>query len=107
MISLIYTTTSNKEEAESIGKTIVKERLGGCSNIINNIDSIYWWENNIEKDKETILLIKTLEENVEKVINRIKEIHSYENPCILAIPISNVSDSYLKWLKEEVEIKDK
>lgn len=103
MMVLIYVTTSNGEEAINIGETIVKERLAACSNIISEMKSIYWWEGNLEKDNESILILKTMEENINKIISRIKEIHSYDNPCIIALPVLNVSDSYLKWLKEEID----
>ncbi|MBZ9571106.1 divalent-cation tolerance protein CutA [Methanobrevibacter sp. TMH8] len=104
MIALIYVTTSNEEEAMNIGETIVKERLAACSNIISEMKSIYWWEGNLEKDNESILILKTIEENINKIISRIKEIHSYENPCIIALPILNASDSYLKWLEREIDL---
>lgn len=103
MMALIYVTAGDEEEAVNIGETIVKERLAACSNIISDMKSIYWWEDDIEKDNEVIIILKTLEENVETIINRIKEIHSYDNPCIIAIPVLNVSSSYLKWLKEEIK----
>lgn len=103
MMALIYVTTSNDKEAMNIGETIVKERLAACSNIISDMKSIYWWEGAIEKDNESILILKTLEENINPIISRIKEIHSYENPCIIALPVLNASDSYLKWLKQEID----
>lgn len=103
MIALIYVTTNNEEEAMNIGETIVKERLAACSNIISEMKSIYWWEGSLEKDNESILILKTIEENTNKIISRIKEIHSYENPCIIALPVLNASDSYLKWLEGEID----
>jgi periplasmic divalent cation tolerance protein len=102
MMALIYITTRDEEEATAIGELIVKERLAACSNIIPDMKSIYWWEGSIEKDNEAILLLKTLEENVDKVISRVKEVHSYDNPCIIALPVLATSDNYLKWLKEEI-----
>lgn len=102
MIAIVYITCSNEEEAIKIGKHIVEERLGGCSNIINNMKSIYWWENTVEEDEEVVLLIKTLDEKVKDIIKRVKELHSYDNPCILAIPTISHSDSYYEWLKEEI-----
>ena len=99
---LIYVTTSNEEEATAIGELIVKERLAACSNIISDMKSMYWWDGRLEKDNEAILILKTLEENVDKIIDRIKEVHSYDNPCIIALPVCNASDDYLKWLKEEI-----
>ncbi len=101
MIAMIYITTSNEDEAVEIGKTMVKNRLAACSNIIKDMKSIYWWNNTIEEDEEAILILKTLENNVDKIIKKTKEIHSYDNPCIIAIPIINASDSYLKWIEEE------
>ncbi|MDR0900904.1 MAG: divalent-cation tolerance protein CutA [Methanobrevibacter sp.] len=103
MMALVYITTSNKEEAIKIGSAIVKERLAACSNIIKDMGSIYWWNGEIENDNEAILLLKTLEKNVSKIIARTKELHSYENPCIVALPIIAGSDSYLEWIKEEVQ----
>jgi periplasmic divalent cation tolerance protein len=103
MIALIYITTSNEDESLKIGNILVKERLCACSNIIRNIESIYWWENKIENDNESVLILKTLEEKVEEVIKRVREIHTYDNPCILALPVLNVSNSYLKWLKKEIK----
>ena len=103
MMALIYITTNDQEEAINIGEIIVKERLAACSNIISNMKSIYWWEGNLEKDDEAILILKTLEKNVDKIIKRVKEIHSYDNPCIIALPVLNVSDSYLQWIKEEID----
>ncbi|KZX16490.1 divalent-cation tolerance protein CutA [Methanobrevibacter cuticularis] len=103
MIALIYITTSNEEEALKIGSKMVKERLAACCNVIKDMKSIYWWENKIANDNESILLLKTLDKNVDKIIQKVEEIHSYENPCILALPIIKSSDSYLKWIEEEIE----
>lgn len=100
-MNLIYVTTSDEKEAMSIGEIIVKERLAACANIVSDMKSIYWWEGNLEKDNESILILKTIDENVLALIDRVKEVHSYDNPCIIAIPISNGSDSYLKWIKNE------
>ena len=103
MMALIYITTSNEEEAMNIGEIIVKERLAPCCNVISDMKSIYWWEGNLEKDTEGILIFKTLEKNVDNIIKRVKEVHTYDNPCIIALPILNVSDSYLSWLKKEID----
>ena len=103
MMAIIYVTTSNEEEALKIGTYIVKKRLAACSNIIKDMQSIYWWENNLENDNEAILILKTIEENVDEIIAKVKKIHSYDNPCIIALPVVNASDSYLNWLKEEIK----
>jgi len=103
MMAIIYITVSNEEEALKIGTHIVKERLAACSNIIKEMKSIYWWENKLENDEEAILILKTVEEKVDEIIAKVKEIHSYDNPCIIALPVIKASDSYLDWLNEEID----
>lgn len=102
MHALVYITTSGKEESKKIGKTIVEERLAGCVNIIPAIESLYWWKGEIEEDNESVLIAKTKVSNIENIIKRVKEIHSYENPAILAIPIINGSKDYLDYLDAEI-----
>lgn len=100
--ALVYITTSGEEESKKIGRTIVEERLAGCVNIVSAIESLYWWKGEIEEDNESILIAKTKVSNVENIIKRVKEIHSYENPAILAIPIIEGSKDYLDYLDGEI-----
>jgi len=102
MYALVYITTSGEKESKKIGRTIVEERLAGCINIISTIESLYWWKGEIEEDKESILIVKTRVGNIENIIKRVKEIHSYENPAILAIPIIEGSKEYLDYLDGEI-----
>lgn len=106
MFALIYITTSSEDESSLIGEKLVSERLVGCANIISDIKSFYWWQGNLEKDQESILLVKSLVSKVDDIIKRVKELHSYENPAIIALPIINGSQDYLNWLKEEIENDD-
>lgn len=103
MFALIYITTSSEDESSLIGEKLVSERLVGCANIIRDIKSFYWWQGNLEKDQESILLVKSLVSKVDDIIKRVKELHSYENPAIVALPIINGSQDYLNWLEEEIE----
>ena len=102
MYVLVYITTSGEKESKKIGRIIVEERLAGCVNIIPTIESLYWWKGEIEEDSESILIAKTKVSNIENIIKRVKEIHSYENPAILAIPIIEGSKSYLDYLDGEI-----
>ncbi|PKL66342.1 MAG: divalent-cation tolerance protein CutA [Methanobacteriales archaeon HGW-Methanobacteriales-1] len=106
MFALIYITTSSEDESTIIGEKLVSERLVGCANIISDIKSFYWWQGNLEKDQESILLVKSLVSKVDDIIKRVKELHSYENPAIVALPIINGSKDYLNWLKEEIETEN-
>lgn len=86
----------------SIGRTLVSEKLVACVNIIDGMTSCYWWEGNIEEANEAILFAKTSEKQVEKVIFKVKEIHSYEVPCIVSMPIEQGNPDYLAWISESV-----
>jgi len=98
----IYITCKNKTEAKKISLVLIKKRLAACCNIFP-IESIYWWQKRIFKNKETVLIVKTLKKNFKKIEKEVKRLHSYEVPCILEIPIKGGNLEYLKWLKKEVK----
>lgn len=102
MYAIVYITTSGMDESEKIANVLVEEKLAGCTNIIPSIKSIYLWKGDIESDSESIVMAKTRVSNVESIIKRVKEIHSYDIPCILAIPIIEGSKDYLEWLESEI-----
>lgn len=99
---LTYITTANRDEATAIGNALVSEKLAACVNIVDGMTSIYRWKGEICTDNETVLLAKTTEENFTRLSNRVKELHSYECPCIVSIPITNGRAEYLNWLAEQV-----
>ncbi|AUB56726.1 divalent-cation tolerance protein CutA [Methanobacterium subterraneum] len=103
MYSMVYITASGVEESKKIAKTLLNERLVACANIISGMESIYWWDGSLEEDVESILLVKTRSELVDKVIDRVGEIHSYQTPCALEIQIKRGSENYLDWLDNSLE----
>lgn len=103
MYAFIYITTSEKDESRNIGTKLVQERLAACINIVPSIDSVYLWKGEIEEDNESLLIVKTKTKNIDKIIKRVKEIHSYETPAILAIPIIDGSKDYLDYLDSEMD----
>ena len=98
---MIYATTTNAAEAEAIGSALVGEKLVACVNILDGMRSMYRWKGAIERADEAVLIAKTKESLVPRVIERIKALHSYEVPCIEAIPIVNGNSAYLKWIGDE------
>lgn len=99
---LVYITTSDNEESKKIGNKLVEEKLAACINIVASIESIYLWKGEIEDDRESLIIAKTEVKNIDKIIKRVKEIHSYETPAILAIPIIEGSKDYLDYLDSEL-----
>ncbi|MCL6557877.1 MAG: divalent-cation tolerance protein CutA [Firmicutes bacterium] len=101
---LLYITAPNREEADSIGRSLVERRLAACVNILPQIQSFYWWEGQVQADSEVLLLAKTREELVEPAIAAVKQMHSYTVPAILAIEIKKDNPDFLKWLDEETNL---
>lgn len=96
---IIKTTCASRQEARYIANILVKERLAACVQL-NEIESIYFWKDEICSDNETLLSIKTKKELFSKVQSIILELHSYDVPQIVEIEISNISEDYLKFIKE-------
>ncbi len=99
---LIYITTKDEEEAKKIGKTLVEEKLAACVNI-HPIKSIYWWEEEIMEESEIAMFVKTKAELVDEVIKRVKQLHSYEVPCIISLPIEKGYPDFLKWINQSTK----
>ena len=102
-IFFVYITTSNKEEASTIGKALVEEHLAACANIVPEMSSVFYWEGKLEEASESILLVKTGKTKLEKLIARVKELHSYDVPAIVAMPIKEGNPDFVKWVKDETE----
>ena len=99
----VFTTTEKKEDAEKIAKTLVEKRLAGCVQIVGPIESTYWWKGNVETAEEWLLFIKTRKNLYEELEKAVKEIHPYETPEIIAMPIVTGSKDYLEWLRNELK----
>jgi periplasmic divalent cation tolerance protein len=99
---LIYMTTADKEEARAIGKYLVQSRLAACVNIWDHMNSMYEWQGEFQDDQEAVMIAKTTEERVPPLIAAVKERHSYECPCIVALPIADGNPDFLQWIEERV-----
>ena len=98
---LIYSTLPGEEAARSIGETLVKERLAACVNIIPGMRSIYEWKGKLEHDAEVVLIAKTMPERADALAARLAELHPYEVPAILRLPVMEVNTAYLDWLRRQ------
>jgi len=102
MFSIVYITAGDMEEAKKIGRKLVEERLAACANIFP-IASIYRWKGKIEDANEFGIIVKTKTEKVKELEKRVKELHSYEVPCVVSFRIEEGSKDYLDWIEECVE----
>jgi len=102
MLHIVLITAKDSAEAERIARQLVEEKLAACVNVLPKISSTYRWKGKVEHAIEALLLVKTSDEKLDGLIARVKELHSYEIPEILALPIERGSREYLKWLKESL-----
>ncbi len=102
-ICIVYVTASNKKEAEKIAKELIALRLAACVNIFDQVDSFYRWEGKQEKSREAVLIIKTKESLFPELEQKIKDLHSYSCPCILAINITQANKVYRDWIITETK----
>ena len=100
---MVYITTSSEEEAEIIGRNLVSKRLAACVNIFSKMKSIYHWEGKIETADEVVLIAKTKKPLVNELIENVKTLHSYECPCIVAVPIVDGNEQFLRWIRNETK----
>ena len=97
----VYVTAAAPAEAEAIGRALVEERLAACANVLDGLTSIYRWEGGTQRDREAALLLKTRAELLPRIEARIRELHSYRIPCIVAWPIEGGNAEYLAWIIEQ------
>ena len=101
-IKFFYITCSKRKEASKIARFLLKKKLIACANIINNLESIFFWKGKIRKSKEVLVVGKTMNKNVQKIIKGVKKIHSYEVPCVIFFDIKNGNTDFLKWIIKSV-----
>ncbi|MBE0520872.1 MAG: divalent-cation tolerance protein CutA [Candidatus Methanoperedenaceae archaeon] len=102
MFSLVYITAGNMEEAREIGKKLVEERLAACVNLFP-VSSIFRWKGNIDEAEEVAIIAKTTSVKVKDIETRVKELHSYDVPCVVSFNMEEGSKEYLDWIGESVD----
>lgn len=95
-----YITAPEGEEAKKIAKTLVEEKLAACVNILPGIRSIYRWEGEICDDPEALLIVKTRKSLFQKLDRRLHEIHPYDTPELISLPVEKGAEKYLAWLMQ-------
>ena len=94
----VYMTAGSSEEAKSIGQILVRQNLAACVNLLENMTSIYKWEEKLEESQEIILIAKTRKTLMPQLIETVNSHHSYNCPCILELPIQGGNPDFLNWI---------
>ncbi len=100
---LVYMTAGDRAEATRIGRALVEERLAACANVIDGMTSIYCWQGEVCEDSEAVLIAKTTEAQLPRLTERVKALHSYDCPCIVALTIAGGNADFLDWIAEQTE----
>jgi len=99
---LVVFITTPTDKGWEIANFIVENKLGACVNVVEEVSSVYWWQGNIERDKESLLVVKTSADKFPKLVEEVKKVHPYTVPEIIALPIVAGNGDYLKWIEESL-----
>ena len=97
----VYVTTATIEQAQAIGRRLVEDRLAACANVLPGMESIYRRQGAIETAQEAVLILKTRAALVDQLAARVRQLHTYDCPCVVALPILAGNPAYLRWIDEE------
>ena len=99
--SMLYVTCASVNEARTIARLLVGERLVACANIVERMQSVYWWQGEIAEEEEAVLLLKTASDRVPAVVERVRNLHGYAVPCVVELPLLRGNPAYLDWIVSE------
>jgi periplasmic divalent cation tolerance protein len=99
---VVVLITTPTDKGLELANHIVENKLGACVNVVPEVNSIYWWKGNIERDRESLLVIKTSVQKLEELIKEVKKVHPYTVPEIIALPILGGNEDYLRWIDDSL-----
>ncbi|MBW2526443.1 MAG: divalent-cation tolerance protein CutA [Deltaproteobacteria bacterium] len=99
---MVFITTDGEEEGQRVAKALLEAKVVACVNVIPQVSSRFWWEGKLDSAEESLLVAKTRRSALERVGEVVREVHSYDVPEIIALPIVWGSASYLEWIDEQV-----
>lgn len=102
----VYVTAPDKAAACDIGRALVEARLAACANVLDGMTSVYRWQGRVQEDSEAVLIAKTREELVPALTAKVRALHSYECPCIVALPVVGGSQAFIDWIEAETAPSD-
>ncbi|MEE8517218.1 MAG: divalent-cation tolerance protein CutA [Alphaproteobacteria bacterium] len=99
--SVLYITASDMDEAKTVARSLVEARLAACANVIGAMESFYWWQGKLEEAREVVIIAKTRDDLVEAAVAKVREVHSYDLPCVVAVAITGGNPEFLDWITDE------
>lgn len=102
---VVFITAGNRQEADNIAGVLVGEKLAACVNIVPAVSSVFWWQGKLDNADEFLLVAKSPVSLLEKIVARVKAVHSYTVPEIIAMPVLGGNADYLKWIDESVSVR--
>ncbi len=99
--TLIYVTAGSRNEALAIARELVNSRLAACANILAGTTSVYHWEGEVCEEDEVSMILKTRDDLVDRLVEKVKNLHSYDCPCVVSLPISSGNAAFLDWIDSE------
>lgn len=100
-LRVVLITVGSREAGESLAESLVEERLAACGNVIPGVVSVYRWEGEMHRDPEALLILKTTSGCLSLLISRVRELHDYDVPEVLALPIVGGMEEYMEWVRQE------
>ena len=104
MYIVILVTCANKNQAKKIAAGLINAKLAACVNIIPGVESLFWWENKMDHADEVLLIVKSKKTKLARIIKKVRSLHSYSTPEIIALPIIAGDKDYLKWINESLTL---
>jgi len=101
MYLVVFITCPDIKEAKKLSDILLNNRLAACVNIVPDLKSHFWWGGKVHDADEVLLVVKTKQKVLRKLVREVKKIHQYENPEVIALPIIGGSKEYIKWIEEE------
>ena len=98
---ILYITVNDREEGLRIGPALVEENLCACANVSENVTSVFRWEDEIQEASEAVLIAKTQRQHIDAATDLVKLEHSYDCPCVVAVPIVGGNQEFINWIDTE------
>jgi len=99
---VLFITTATAEEAQRISRVLLEQKKAACVNIVPRVNSLFWWQDKLDSAEESLLIVKTKASLLGEIVPLVKELHSYDIPEIIALPIIGGNQDYLEWMQKEV-----